>query len=49
VAAAADQEPGLPVAPFLRRRLSVADRLTAAVHHQDLLARPRAAIGGERS
>lgn len=49
VAAAVDQEPGLPVAPFLLRRLSAADRLTAAVHHRDLLARPRAAVGSEAS
>ncbi|WP_017600119.1 class I SAM-dependent methyltransferase [Nocardiopsis lucentensis] len=44
VGAAADQEPGLPVAGYLERRLAECDegRLRAVVHHTDLVVLPGA-------
>ena len=40
-AAAAEQQPDLPVAPYLERRLAAvrSGSLTLTVHHADLLAR----------
>ncbi|MFI6577908.1 class I SAM-dependent methyltransferase [Nocardiopsis sp. NPDC050513] len=49
VGAAAEQEPGLPVAAYLERRMEQCERgrLRAAVHHTDLVVLPPPAPGSE--